>query len=109
MKTQAQPIKSMTSTINVSYQRIVAVVALAAGLGQAAAADEGGYYRNALLNPSEAVLLAENRGRVTIFDGLEEDIVDRALDEKFERIGHMMFIRTRHVQQDGAVESDDDC
>ena len=24
MKTQAQPIKSMTSTINVSYQRIVA-------------------------------------------------------------------------------------
>ncbi|MCB1724927.1 MAG: hypothetical protein H6959_10370 [Chromatiaceae bacterium] len=109
MQTQASTINVRNPNSNRTYQWIVAVALVTTGIGQAAAADDGDYYHDALLNPSKAVLLAEHRGRVTIFDGLDEDVVDRALDEQFERIDHMMFIRTRHVQEDGVVASDDDC
>jgi hypothetical protein len=82
---------------------------LGGGLNQTATADGDDYFRDALLNPSKAVLLAEHRGRVTIFDGFDNLVVDQALDKQFDRIGRMMFVRTRHVLQDGSVESDDDC
>ena len=45
-----------------------------------------------------------------IYDGLDEPVVDQALDQQFERIEHMMFVRTRHVTPAGTVEvEDDDC
>lgn len=66
-------------------------------------------YQNALLSPSNAMLRAERRGRVTIFDGLEHAVIDRALDSQFDRIGNMMFVNTKEKQPDGTVEADDDC
>ena len=67
------------------------------------------YYRNILLNPSKSLLLAEDRGRVTIYDGLDAELVDHAMDEQFERIENMMFVGIRHTLPDGSVEADDDC
>ena len=67
------------------------------------------YYRNILLNPSESLLRAEARGRVTIYDSLDSEVVDRALDEQFSRIENMMFVGIRHTLPDGSVEADDDC
>jgi hypothetical protein len=67
------------------------------------------YYRNILLNPSKSLLLAEDRGRITIYDGLDAELVDRAMDEQFERIENMMFVGIRHTLPDGSVEADDDC
>jgi hypothetical protein len=67
------------------------------------------YSQNMLLNPSESVRRAEARGRVTIYDGVDDSVVERALDTQFERIDNMMFIRTRHPAQDGSVEEDDGC
>jgi hypothetical protein len=96
-------------TINRIYSTLIAVVLSAAGSGGTAMAVGDDYSQNALLNPSESILLAEHRGRVTIFDGLDERVVDRALDTQFERIDRMMFVRTRYVQQDGSFEFDDDC
>ncbi|MGD2073416.1 MAG: hypothetical protein PVG38_00615 [Gammaproteobacteria bacterium] len=65
---------------------------------------------NALFDPSEAQLRAEATGRVMIYDGLHEDLVEQALDEEFERVEHMMFINIRREQPDDVVvASDDDC
>ena len=62
-----------------------------------------------LFNPSESMLRAEARGRVTIYDSLDSEVVDRALDEQFSRIENMMFVGIRHTLPDGSVEADDDC
>jgi len=63
---------------------------------------------NTLFNPSKVVLQTEARGRVMIYDGLDEADVDRALDEQFERIEHMMFTHTRKTEPDGTVSIEDD-
>lgn len=47
-----------------------------------------------LYNPSEQQLKVERRGRVMIYDGLRGAEIDRALDEEFDRIEHMMFVNT---------------
>ncbi|MCB1772861.1 MAG: hypothetical protein KDI88_04545 [Gammaproteobacteria bacterium] len=62
-----------------------------------------------LHEPPPFLLAREERGQVTIFDGLPSTEVDRALDGQFDRIGRMMFVRTRHVSDDGDVTVDDDC
>ena len=53
---------------------------------------------------------AEARDRVIIYEGLDEAVVERALDEQSERIEHMMFIRARKMEPDAEVSVyDDDC
>ena len=68
------------------------------------------YQNNVLFTPSESTLRAEAKGRIMIYDGLESEIVDRAMNEQFDRIDNMMFIRIRHTQGDGEyLVEDDDC
>ena len=47
-----------------------------------------------LFDPGEQQLKVERRGRVMIYDGLRRAEIDRALDEEFDRIEHMMFVNT---------------
>ena len=54
------------------------------------------------------MLLAEAKGRVTIYDGQEHRVVDRALDTQFHRIENMMFVRTRETSPDGEESIEDD-
>lgn len=72
-----------------------------------AGADEG-FQHNALFNPSKEQIMAEARGRIMIYDGLDNEVVERALDEQFERIEHMMFVHIQHAQPDGDVTVEDD-
>ncbi|MCP5298160.1 MAG: hypothetical protein H6954_00505 [Chromatiaceae bacterium] len=58
----------------------VAAVLLVTVLPSLAAADATGDVQNVLESPSRAVLSAEARGRVTIYDGLKDETVERALD-----------------------------
>jgi len=67
------------------------------------------YYENILFNPGKSLLLAEARGRITIYDSLENSTVEHAMDTQFDRIESMMFVGTRHTLPDGSVEADDDC
>ena len=67
------------------------------------------YQHEMLLNPSAEMLAAESRGYIMIYDGLENRVVERALTEQFDRIENMMFVGTRYVQQDGSLDTDDDC
>jgi hypothetical protein len=74
-----------------------------------AGADDS-YQYNALFNPGKSQLNAETRGRVMIYDGLENEVIEHALDNQFERIEHMMFTSTKQTQPDGdVIVDDDDC
>jgi hypothetical protein len=67
---------------------------------------------NALFSPNPAQLKAEARGRVMIYDGLDNTVVERALDEQFDRIERMMFVRTRQStpdDDDETIVEDDGC
>jgi hypothetical protein len=62
-----------------------------------------------LLAPSERQLSSEQLGRVVIYDGLDERLVDSALDTQFGRMENMMFVGVRHTEPDGEEWADDDC
>ena len=65
-----------------------------------------------LMHPSPAELASEERGKVHIYDSLEINEVDAALDQNFERIHNMMFIRINHLPATGsgpAEVEDDGC
>jgi hypothetical protein len=76
--------------------------------GVAAAADVSEIELRRLLEPTQAELAAEAKGRIYIYDGLRDVDVQRALDEEFERVDSMMFIRTVKTDAAGEVQRDAD-
>ena len=88
--------------------RQLTVLSLTAAIAFGANA-ENSFFTNALFTPSESLLTAEARGRVMIYDGLKNETVDRAMDQQFDRIENMMFVRTLVAQENGDYESEDDC
>ena len=65
-----------------------------------------------LMKPSPAERASEERGRVHIYDSLEINEINAALDENFDRIQNMMFIRINHLPATGsgpAEVEDDGC
>ena len=74
-------------------------------------ASQSGEWQLAMLQePSPAQLKMEKRGRVFIYDQLHESNVELAMNTQFERIEHMMFVRTQQTTQDGETEiADDGC
>jgi hypothetical protein len=111
MKTSLQPGIPKDSRALI-HNTLIGLLFGAALAQQAVAAGENDRYQyNALFNPAEAQLRAEDRGRVMIYDGLDNEVVERALDEQFERIEHMMFVRTRQTKSDeegGEEDNGDD-
>ena len=66
------------------------------------------FQHSMLFSPSEGMILAEAKGRIMIYDGLDIKTVNRAMDEQFDRIDNMMFTRVQHVQENGEIEIEDD-
>jgi hypothetical protein len=62
------------------------------------------------MRPTPSQLAAESKGQVFIYDSLEINEVQSAMDISFDRIENMMFIRIHHPPEtkDGEVEVDDD-
>ena len=105
------PEESNTRVPRILFGLLVATVLTP--LTMAASADDT-FQQNALFNPSQSQLMAEDRGHVMIYDGLDNNVVERALDTQFERIEHMMFTHTRQTQTDDdageeVVVDDDGC
>jgi hypothetical protein len=61
-----------------------------------------------LFQPTHADLKSEAKGRVVIYDGLTDKMVERALREQFHRVDAMMFTRTVVTDTDGAPRRDPD-
>lgn len=80
---------------------LLAPLTMAAGAG-------GSFQHKVLFNPTPAQLKVEARGRVMIYDGLDNADVERAMDEQFGRLEHMMFVRTHHAGPDGDYSYNDD-
>ena len=74
---------------------------------QAVAAQD--WQERRLLAPSQPQLSSEQRGQVVIYDGLDERLVDRALDTQFGRVENMMFVRVRPIDPEGDEWADDGC
>jgi hypothetical protein len=74
-----------------------------------------------LFEPTPAELGAERAGRIYIYDGLREADIERAMEDEFDRVESMMFIRVKRAvphsqakenhQSDTKVTyvEDDDC
>ena len=74
--------------------------------GAAFASDISDTELRRLFAPTPAELAAETAGRIYIYEGLRDTDVERALQEEFERVGSMMFIRTKVTDDSGEVRQD---
>lgn len=61
-----------------------------------------------LFMPTESMLKAEAKGRIMIYDGLKSETVHRAMNEQFDRIDNMMFVRIHHEQDNSESSVEDD-
>lgn len=59
-----------------------------------------------LFEPTQAELRAEVSGRIYIYEGLRSSDIGWAIDEEFERVESMMFIRTEKTTQTGEFVTD---
>ena len=79
-------------------------------LSGAALGDIEEWQTKQLFEPPQYLLLAEAGGRVTIYDGMPIEVVDRAMEEQFDRIDNMMFTGITYTGTDGEqVVEDDGC
>ena len=60
------------------------------------------YQERLLLYPTTEQLAIEEDGRVHIYDSMEIGLVNEAMDQHFNRIENMMFIRIHHLPPAGA-------
>ena len=58
---------------------------------------ETGYDLRRLMNPSSAERASEEKGSIQIYDSLEINDVNTAMDKHFDRIQNMMFTRIHHL------------
>lgn len=72
-----------------------------------------------LFAPSGTALKQEAQGSIVIYEGIRDVDVERAMDEQFDRVEHMMFVGTVVTDEEGeavvdpesgqAVTEDDGC
>lgn len=79
--------------------------------GGAAVSDPEGDWQLAMIHdPSNAQLRVEERGRVYIYDSLDNADVELAMNTQFDRLDNMMFVRTKIETPEGETEvADDGC
>lgn len=54
-----------------------------------------------LFSPTPAERAADARGQIYIYDGLRDLDINHAMDQEFDRIENLMFIRTKKTDQTG--------
>jgi len=59
-----------------------------------------------LFNPGDHQHEMERSGRVFIYDGLRDTVIEQALDEQYDRIEGMMFVNTVVTDDNGVPLTD---
>ena len=86
---------------------LVVSLAPVSSAGQAAdVADVTDIELRRLLEPTPSELAQEESGRIYIYDGLRDIDIDHAMREHFDRVEHMVFIRTKKTDETGALKRD---
>jgi hypothetical protein len=89
---------------------LVTVLSLSMSVAAGANADSSSmknWQMTRLLEPTPADRKSEEKGRVMIYDGLTDKDVERAFDEQFDRVEHMMFTHTLVTDDSGEPERSD--
>ena len=73
-----------------------------------AASNYNDYQLRRLFDPTASENVAENKGKVHIYDGLTSVQVDQAMDSQFKRIDNMMFTRIVQIDDQGEEYIEDD-
>jgi len=105
MRTQGQ--KEIHCNSCISAIKNVLLTSLLMFTGTSAFAEDS-YQIKMLFTPTESMLMTEAEGNIMIYEGLDSETVDRAMNEQFDRIDNMMFVRIQHVQDDGEYLVEDD-
>ena len=90
--------------MNTKIKNVLFILAISSVLSHSALADDDSqqsWQLSLLFNPGDHQHEMERRGRVFIYDGLRDTVVEQALYEQYDRIEGMMFVNT--------VVTDDDC
>lgn len=59
-----------------------------------------------LFEPTPAEVQSEKSGRIYIYEGMRESDISRAMEEEFDRVDSMMFIRTQRPVRVPSVTND---
>ena len=94
--------------MNTHLKNISKMIIPALLMASSSASAYDSYQEKVLFTPSEGNLRAEAKGRVMIYDGLQNETVELAMNEQFQRIENMMFVRTQHISEDGDIEVEED-
>ena len=89
---------------------IVTVIAASTAIPADARDTEEDWQYRRLFEPTLAEREQERRGQIMIYDGLTQGTVNAALDQGFERIENMMFIRIQITDENSGevVDIEDD-
>jgi hypothetical protein len=82
-----------------AYGAIVAIAQTAvvhAADDQSSTPTHADWQTKRLMTPTDSQLAAESKGQVFIYDSLDINQVEKAMDANFHRIQHMMFTRIYH-------------
>ena len=85
---------------------IAIVVWSALASAAVAAASENDWQLGLLFAPTPGQLEMERKGWVFIYDGLTDTLVNQAMDEQFQRVQSMMFVRTVATDPQGELLRD---
>ena len=84
----------------------ISTTGAAAAPAKAEQPSQDAWQLNLLFSPSPEQVAIEKRGRVVIYDGLRDVDIDRAMDEQFDRVQYMMFVRTLVTDEQGVPAAD---
>ena len=94
--------------MNAKINNVLIILVMSSVFSYSALADDPqqDWQLSHLFNPGDHQYAMERRGRIFIYDGLRDTVVEQALDEQYDRIEGMMFVNTVVTDDDGVPMTD---
>ena len=94
--------------MNRIINNVLIILATSSVFSQSTLADDPqqSWQLSLLFNPGDHQHEMGRRGRVFIYDGLRDTVIEQALDEQYDRIEGMMFVNTVVTDDDGVPLTD---